>query len=445
MLEIILFLFLFAMLYISLKIYDYDLINPTVIYNATWVVCSFVYMIYSSYWKMPLHINTFLVIFVGNIIFNITIYIIIHKFKGSNKKINNNCFEISLWIKRLMLIYIVIFLIYAYIHEYNLAVQADSGIDWYNLPKILSAARAGTIHYNLHNSRLFVNGLRINYILSILFFYEYCLKFNIKNYHNNLLSLIISFLLLISTLLSGGRTILLGILTGYTIVALYLFFDRIIVTPKIIKKVILLLLLCFIIFIVLFGLMNVFLLERIDSNNFMEALNYTAKYIGSSIPDLDYFLNNRELYGESFFGASTFNSIWVTLSSMGLTSNVPIGEIKQFIPDTGTLTSNIYTVYFHYIYDFGYFSIPIFQIVNGMLFGGIYSKVKTNHQNNCLYLLIYALLVYPLIMMFFQENLWSMINTHIVRIFILFISYCFILKFDKIKVILKKLKLKNKN
>ena len=48
MLEIILFLFLFAMLYISLKIYDYDLINPTVIYNATLVVCSFVYMIYTG-------------------------------------------------------------------------------------------------------------------------------------------------------------------------------------------------------------------------------------------------------------------------------------------------------------------------------------------------------------------------------------------------------------
>ena len=112
--------------------------------------------------------------------------------------------------------------------------------------------------------------------------------------------------------------------------------------------------------------------------------------------------------------------IYGTLKSLGLSSH----ELTPFLPVVhfNDDKTNVYTIYYYFIKDFGYFSVLIFQLLYGFFYGSFYYSIKKRYFTP-LKVIVFALFAYPLVISFFQETLLSLLTTHINRIIYAFVIY----------------------
>lgn len=88
---------------------------------------------------------------------------------------------------------------------------------------------------------------------------------------------------------------------------------------------------------------------------------------------------------------------------------------------TTPVLTNVYTVYFNYTKDFGWLGLLFFS-----LWGYIHTYLYYKRKSGFLYLYCYALMLYPLIMSFFQDQYLSLLSTWVQLIFYGFIASKFI-------------------
>ena len=235
-----------------------------------------------------------------------------------------------------------------------------------------------TTNYDFSLSRLSLNLLRVNFSLGIVFFYFFCESlFSGKDgifYKGKLL--LVSLISLGISLLSTGRTELLGLVAGYAIVYM-LFFSKYYSwrDSRYGVKLFRSLLIIGFVFLVLFMAVGTFVLNRVDSRAEFGILDNLVKYMGSPIQALDYYLKNPTLYSDNqVFGENTLIAIYGTLKSLGLSSH----ELTPFLPVVhfNDDKTNVYTIYYYFIKDFGYFSVLIFQLLYGFFYGSFYYSIK---------------------------------------------------------------------
>lgn len=106
------------------------------------------------------------------------------------------------------------------------------------------------------------------------------------------------------------------------------------------------------------------------------------------------------------FGEHTFRFFISVAHALGLTSTAPAELVMPYV--TTPMITNVYTVYYLYVKDFGYLGL-IFIAIWGYLHTYFYYKAKGSFLN----LYIYALLLYPLMMSFFQDQYLSLLSTWI--------------------------------
>ena len=232
----------------------------------------------------------------------------------------------------------------------------------------------------------------------------------------------ISYIFLGISLLYSGRTELLGLVAGYAIVYM-LFFSKYYSwrDSRYGVKLFRSLLIIGFVFLVLFMAVGTFVLNRVDSRAEFGILDNLVKYMGSPIQALDYYLKNPTLYSDNqVFGENTLIAIYGTLKSLGLSSH----ELTPFLPVVhfNDDKTNVYTIYYYFIKDFGYFSVLIFQLLYGFFYGSFYYSIKKRYFTP-LKVIIFALFAYPLVISFFQETLLSLLTTHINRIIYAFVIY----------------------
>ncbi|HFR3977892.1 TPA: O-antigen polymerase, partial [Streptococcus suis] len=116
----------------------------------------------------------------------------------------------------------------------------------------------------------------------------------------------------------------------------------------------------------------------------------------------------------SSFGQNTFLAIYSTLSSLGFYTD----ERLVFLPfvKIGNSNTNVYTLYYYFIQDFGIILGLLFQFFYGNIFGTFYNYIRKRNFGR-FYILIYAFISQALVMSFFAEQLFSILTTHIIRIF----------------------------
>ncbi|QHF55055.1 hypothetical protein BZG42_06760 [Streptococcus sp. DAT741] len=88
-------------------------------------------------------------------------------------------------------------------------------------------------------------------------------------------------------------------------------------------------------------------------------------------------------------------------------------------------TSNVYTAYYVFIKDFGYFIAVVVQFLYGLFFGTMYYIIKKNLFSPLL-IMLYGLLSYGMVIMFFQEAFVTLLTTHIIRVVFLFMWFLLI-------------------
>lgn len=418
-----------------LRLFGRDYANPAIIYSIIWLVASVFTVFYSLRWGGPLSGITVAVIVLGNLMFIFGILmssglIAAQSSKRldlrTNIKVNNLSFILILGLLFFIVRYVYADLVY-------LASQAKQ--DMNGVFKIIELARQITTNYDFATSRLSLNLLRINYAIGIVFFYFFCeALFTQKGqlfYKGKLI--LISILSLGVSLLSTGRTELLGLISGYGMIYM-LFYSNYLAwsDSRYSRKLVSVLIKLGIGFLLLFMLVGNFVLNRIDGEGYLGTVDNLIKYLGSPIQALDYYLTHSDFYpANTVFGQNTLIAIYGSLRSLGLVDFVltPFLPVVNFNGDR----TNVYTIYFYFVKDFGYLSAAVIQFVYGFFYGSLYYIIK-KVRFTPMWIITFALLTYSLVISFFQETLLSLLTTHINRIIYAFIIYFGIKLLSKIRV-----------
>ncbi|MBO4109232.1 oligosaccharide repeat unit polymerase [Streptococcus suis] len=406
-----------------------DFANPGFLYLLIWLVASCFSLVFLRGQDISF-LSTFIII-LGNFLFSYSIY-----FSNVLIKKQEKSFVDSSYVNKLIVFFVIFLCLFMYwyifkdLQKISKLVEPSS-----NFNKVLEGARYVSTRSIARVSYLSATFNRVNYSIGLVFFYYYCKQIFYPNAKsvNSILLLIVSILCVSGSMLSTGRSELLGMVMGYVSIYL-LFYSKKIAWdyPEYSLKLLRYLLRAGLGFIVLFMLIGVFVLNRTGGSQGETLLINLSKYIGSSIGAFDYYLSNTFQYPEnSVFGQNIFLAFYSTLSSLGLYS----GERIIFLPSTiiqGTIT-NVYTIYYYLIQDFGIIFGTLSQIFYGIFFGSIYYSIKKRFFNK--YLIIsYAIFSQAIVMSFFAEQLISVITNHFVRLFIAFAILIFIDLSNKIKI-----------
>ncbi len=124
------------------------------------------------------------------------------------------------------------------------------------------------------------------------------------------------------------------------------------------------------------------------------------------------------------YGENTFRFFIALFHTIGLTAQEPKNLVMPFV--TTPVIGNVYSLYYIYIKDFWYFGI-LFNFLWGYLHSWFYYRARKNFT----YLFGYALLLYPLVLSFFQDQYMSLLSTWIQMALLAFIAAHFI-RYEKI-------------
>ncbi|WP_416434227.1 O-antigen polymerase [Priestia megaterium] len=159
----------------------------------------------------------------------------------------------------------------------------------------------------------------------------------------------------------------------------------------------------FLVFFSVIAVMKVSYISKYDSN--LQLLtNQFSLYMSGSLVALERFLetNSEYAYGQNTFRifSAIFNRIYGD------------GEVQQLVQNTisidGHQGTNVYTFYQYYAKDFGMVYALVIQFVVGMLHAFLY-KMMLSKEPIKIYL--FSIMIYPLIMQFFQDQYFSLAST----------------------------------
>lgn len=158
--------------------------------------------------------------------------------------------------------------------------------------------------------------------------------------------------------------------------------------------------------------------EMTVSENIASVFQSILTYFLGGIYAFDHFI--REGYNAEF-GENTFRFFIAILHSLGVIDKEPKDLVMEFI--NYPVLSNVYSLYYIYIKDFWYFGL-IFNALWSFLHCWFYYRAKANF----FYLFMYAALLFPLIMSFFQDQYVSLLSTWIQLILFAFVAGLFVKK-----------------
>ncbi|KLU62675.1 hypothetical protein CEB3_c09870 [Peptococcaceae bacterium CEB3] len=108
------------------------------------------------------------------------------------------------------------------------------------------------------------------------------------------------------------------------------------------------------------------------------------------------------------YGQNTFRFIFAVLSKALGYDVVARPLVNPFTQISGERTSNVYTIYYYYVRDFGLVYGIIVQYFIGILHGYLYKKAATKSP---LAVYFFSLSMFPLLMQFFQDQYFSLTST----------------------------------
>ncbi len=135
-----------------------------------------------------------------------------------------------------------------------------------------------------------------------------------------------------------------------------------------------------------------------------------------------YALNNK-LASMNFIGKGdgflVFRTIKAILNSIGFDTKVQL-LIQEY--ENSPIKTNVYSIFYPYLYDFGIWSVLIFSFFIGLVHTFFFKNSKENES----YLILNCLLFYPLLMSFFQDQYFTLMSTWIQYTFLILIRNLFL-------------------
>lgn len=398
-----------------------DVLSPSFIYSICLSSFCLLAALYTDIWDLPMHFNTALIIVIMSITF----------LMGGNLadfccQINDNIIKPQTTIAKgffiawpawiLCVILLAYFIYLNYLDFINLAAQVTRETDF---AKMLTPFINGLNHQEILLPRWNSYRMRFATGMAYLSFFAIWINVMAKQYKEIMKWSIFIFLYCPFIILMGGRQLFMYLII-YALISGFLVYRKMHDNKYSIKKELSCIGLAIVLFLCCFlgvGLFN----GKIESDaSFLKVL---VHYAGTNISAFDVYVNEMALPDTQYVGTTTLTSIYNFMYKYGF--NVP--HFSQYITlftSFGPVTTNVYTAFYRYIHDFGYFGCGMVMFLLGFFYTYLYRKVYYYGLRNWM-ILIYSSIVYPIFLIgreerFFNEilSVWNL--SFIVEVLILY-------------------------
>lgn len=424
---------LFVLILIEFISNNNDIITPSFLFTTSFFGATLFASIYAKRWHLGLHLNTFLVIFLGVLEFLLISYLVKKIFELNKKKETSLYFWSPQYIHidNIKLLFFLGFEIFTILYSVYTVVKLVNGS--------MSDFTSAVVKYRNMNmfwgerlvlprvvsySRIIVNagGYWFGYILVNNFFVQKKLNFNV---------LFIVILSAISSYILGGRNGLINIIVG--LVCSYFIISNRTKGFRKSMKFSTLIKLALLFIIVLSSFESLALLIGRSGFEGASRLDYLAIYIGAPIKNLDSYL--QEFIPNTGIGNQTFINLinWIG-PKLGLSGTGYYLDLPYRTVDAMTL-GNVYTTFYAFIYDYGYVGVSILVMIMAVISQIMYELVKKMYKGSPMPIssLIYSYTSSLLLMSFFSNKFFEQIfNINLIQTIIVW--KLFNLLFYKIKL-----------
>lgn len=412
---------LFLLVIISFIKSKFDVLNPSFIYSICLGGFCALAALYTEAWDLPMHFNTAFIMIVMSILFLLGGYLA-KSYCSTEKDILEKRSNVSrgffiswpIWIFLIFLLSSFAYLNYTDFLNVVRSVTIETEFSKMLKPFINGLAHQEIVlpRWNAYRFR-FANGIAYLSILAIwlnIMAHQY--KEVIK--WGCFVLLFIPFLVL-----TGGRQQFMY-LVMFSMVSFFLVYRKKHKGASSLSKELAIIGIAIVAFMVCFlgiGIIN----GKIGSNkSFIDVL---VHYAGTNISAFDVYINEMTIPDTPYIGATTLTPVYGFLHAHGF--NVP--QFFQYITlftAFGPVTTNVYTAFYRYINDFGYFGCALIMFLMGFFYTFLYRQLYHYGLKNWM-ILIYASIAYPIFLIgreerFFNEILATSKISFIVGLLILY-------------------------
>lgn len=406
-----------------------EIISPSVLFTSGFVLMTFFALLNLKKWSLNVDINTFLVLVGGVAEFTVVCWLISKIRNNSTQEVKSRLNVPTLNKAKLTILCIVVFINFLIIVA---EIRKITGIS--------NPIKAG--NYLNYASRQLNNTIRLSgrasllsiITLSIGVWSEWQFLLNLillKRFNWRLFFIIV--IALITPLMTGVRG---GTFTGIITIFIFLFFTLQLKnnSAKVNFKYTIIALLCIMIILVALPLTATMVGRDVSSYS---TFDYVSIYLGAQLKNLSIFIQNNSFpINIGVFGAYTFYSI---IPSFAKVFHLNIPQYLPYLPfqyKNGYNLGNVYTVFYPWLYDFGYAGIIIMTFVMAFIAQFIYSQAKLQLKKGKLtsiLILLYGYLGSFVFLAFFADGFIRAIGINLVYMIITWYILN-ILFFDKFKL-----------
>ena len=408
---------------------EYDVLNPSFIYSICLTVFCILAALYTKTWDLPMHFNTSIIIIIMSLMFIgggalADFCCNINKNATKQKSFVTKEFLINGPLCFFLTIILLYFLYLNYLDFVNIATQVTKETEFNKMLKpVIDGLNLQKIQLSRWNSyRLrFATGMAYLSILAIW------INVMVRRYKEIMKWSVFVLLYFPFIILTGGRQQFMYLII-FSLISFFLVYRKSHNNKYSLKKEIFIIGIATIAFLFCFlgmGLVN----GKIGADaSFIKVL---AHYAGTNISAFDVYINEMVMPDTPYIGTTTFAPIYNFLYKYGV--NVP--HFFQYITlftVFGPVTTNVYTAFYRYIHDFGYFGCSMIMFLLGFVYTYIYKQIYHYDLKNWM-ILIYASIAYPIFLIgreerFFNEilSMWNV--SFIVEILVLYKVFEFLNK-----------------
>ena len=398
----LLLLILLILLFISWLNNNHDIFSPSFIFCSSFIFSSVWAILYQEKWSFDPDYKTILVVSMG-VLFFVIFSSLIHYCMRDNLKshIKEDLIKIEQW-KYILFILFEIFTIILLAKSVMNATQIHG---FSNLSQAIFTYR----HNSLNGTLLrtipgFVNTLRIC-VSSSGYWFAYFFSLKLVNKKIPVYETIIILLAMVNSSLLGGRNGIINMIISIIVCYYFIYSRKNNFRLKFKFFQILKIILLFFLILYLFQFVGNILGRNINAD--VSIIDYLAKYCGAPLKNLDIFITSNRI-GDIHGNNQTFIYLvqWIG-SKIGMYTDyvldLPFQSINNFN------LGNVYTTFYPYLYDYGYFGEFFLVGFMAIICQFFYESCKKKNNPNKLifFTVMYAYLFNALVFSFFSNKFYE--------------------------------------
>lgn len=401
MLLVLLFILFVIMLFLAYFLFKKDIIEPTIIFLASYVLSIFCTIINIKKWGIEFSVKTFLILFIGSVEFLLVSYVIINKFKNKEIVKNENEYRISKFVTIAIICYDVIALIVLIKNVINISAMYEP---YTNFSRTLQIYKQHTSYSKDVQLPGYVT-IMIKPIIASAYIYIFLFIKRIvtskQKIFNSVLKnayfLIPAVIYIIQRFAESNRGSIINFVVSSFVMYFIVFNIKNNWNEKVKISTILKLTVLGIFSLVVFYF-SAQLVGRVNSKGIID---YITCYCGGSIECFDLYIK-EDYIAPDFSGQQTFGRTIRDLNKLKLINTKVIDtDTQEFKYYKDNMIGNVYTAYYRWMSDFGVIGIILLQLIFAFTFNMFYNFIKYykyNERSRDFFIIIYSYLTYTIFM-----------------------------------------------